>query len=252
MTYRYFIHLAYNGADFHGWQVQDNAPTVQQKINDALTVLLGEEVNVVGCGRTDTGVHAADFYAHFDFAKNFDPKERTDLVFKLNRFLPNSIVVFEVFPVKPETNARFDALSRTYNYYVSKRKDPFFDDYAYFLYGDIDIDLMNEAALAMMKYTDFTSFSKLHTQTKTNNCKIEHAEWKEEGHKLIFTIEADRFLRNMVRAIVGTLLDVGRKKITIDEFKQIIERKNRCDAGYSVPAKALFLEKVQYPSNIRI
>jgi tRNA pseudouridine38-40 synthase len=249
---RYFIHLAYNGADFHGWQIQNNAPTVQEFFNKALSALLNKEINVVGCGRTDTGVHASNFYAHFDFKFPFAKKEKEDLIFKLNRFLPASIVVFNIQEVNAEANTRFDAISRTYKYYVCQRKDPFFDEYSYYLYGELDVDLMNQAAIKMMKFTDFTSFSKLHTQTKTNNCKITEAKWTTEDHKLIFTITADRFLRNMVRAIVGTLLDVGKKKISIEEFKNIIKSKNRCDAGCSVPGKALFLEKVIYPSDIRI
>jgi len=247
---RYFIHLAYNGADYHGWQVQDNAPTVQESVNKALSTLLNTDINVIGCGRTDTGVHASDFYAHFDLDRNLAEKEKIDLVFKLNRFLPISIVVFDIIPVKIDANSRFDAICRTYKYYLNLRKDPFFDEFSYFVYGDLDVELMNEAAIEMMRFTDFTSFSKLHTQTKTNNCKITQAEWKVDGHKLIFTIKADRFLRNMVRSIVGTLLDVGRKKITIEDFKQIIESKSRSEAGYSVPAKALFLEKVEYPTDI--
>lgn len=250
MSQRYFIHLAYNGSDYHGWQVQDNAPTVQESVNKALSTLLNTEINVVGCGRTDTGVHASDFYAHFELKKELILKEREKLVFKLNRFLPTSIVIFDLLPVKERANTRFDAISRTYKYHVGRRKDPFFDDFSYFVYGNLDIDLMNQAANEMMKFTDFSSFSKLHTQTKTNNCKISEAHWAEDAHKLVFTIKADRFLRNMVRSIVGTLLDVGRHKISIEEFKTIIKNKDRCEAGYSVPAKALFLDKVEYPKNI--
>ncbi len=252
MSHRYFIHLAYNGADFHGWQVQDNAPTVQEAVNKALSTLLNVEINVVGCGRTDTGVHASDFYAHFDLDTELILEERESLVFKLNRYLPIAIVIFNLFSVKEDANTRFDAISRTYKYHLCRRKDPFYDEFSYFVYGDLDVNLMNEAAIVMMSFTDFTSFSKLHTQTKTNNCKITEAKWEEDGHKLIFTIKADRFLRNMVRSIVGTLLDVGRHKISIEEFKTIIASKNRSDAGYSVPAKALFLDKVDYPTDIFI
>lgn len=250
MSFRYFIHLAYNGADYHGWQVQDNAHTVQESINKALSTLLSTEINVLGCGRTDTGVHASDFYAHFDLEKPLSEKERAAIVFKLNRFLPVSIVIFDLLAVKPDSNTRFDALSRSYTYHVSRRKDPFFDDFSYFVYGDLDVELMNKAAIEMMTFTDFTSFSKLHTQTKTNNCRISEAKWEEDGHKLVFTITADRFLRNMVRSIVGTLLDVGRRKISIAEFTTIIKNKDRCEAGYSVPSKALFLERVEYPDDI--
>lgn len=250
MSFRYFIHLAYNGADFHGWQVQNNAPTVQESINKALSTLLNVEINVVGCGRTDTGVHASDFYAHFELKEELSLADREQLVFKLNRFLAVSILIFDIRPVKEHANTRFDAISRTYKYHVNRRKDPFFDDFSYFVYGDLDVELMNQAAIEMMTFTDFTSFSKLHTQTKTNNCKISEAKWEENGHKLVFTITADRFLRNMVRSIVGTLLDVGRRKISIAEFTTIIKNKDRCEAGYSVPAKALFLEKVEYPDDI--
>ncbi len=250
MNHRYFIHLAYNGTDFHGWQVQDNAPTIQETVNKALSTLLGKGINVIGCGRTDTGVHASDFYAHFDWNYKFSEKKLNDLVFKLNRFLPNAILIFDIKEVKPEVNSRFDAVSRTYKYYVNRRKDPFNEDLSFYIYGELNVEKMNLAAQKMMQFTDFTSFSKLHTQTKTNHCKITYAKWEEKEHQLIFTITADRFLRNMVRAIVGTLLDVGKGKLSIEDFIQIIENKNRCDAGYSVPGKALFLHKVNYPEDI--
>ena len=250
MANRYFIHLTYKGSQFHGWQIQENAPTVQQFINEGLETLLQTDINVTGCGRTDTGVHAHNFYAHFDIEKELSEEKRTDLCFKMNRFLPKEISVFSIRSVKERSHARFDAVARTYKYFISRRKDPFLEDFSYYLYGDLDVELMNEAAKEMMTFTDFTSFSKLHTQTKTNNCKVTEAYWEEDGHKLIFTIKADRFLRNMVRAIVGTLLDVGHHKINIDEFKKIIESKNRSDAGYSVPAKALFLEEIEYPNEI--
>ncbi len=247
---RYFIHLAYLGHQFHGWQIQDNAPTVQQFVNEGLNTLLQTEINVTGCGRTDTGVHARNFYAHFDLENELSEEERINLCFKLNRFLPKEIAIYKIKEVPERAHARFDAKARTYKYFISRRKDPFLEDFSYYLYGDLDVDLMNEAAKEMMSYIDFTSFSKLHTQTKTNNCKVSHAHWEEDGHQLIFTVKADRFLRNMVRAMVGTLLDVGQHKISIEEFKKIIEGKNRSDAGYSVPAKALFLEEVDYPKGI--
>ena len=252
LTKRYFIHLAYKGSSFHGWQIQDNAPTIQQSITIGLQTLLNKEINITGCGRTDTGVHASNFYAHFDIDREILVEERIDLCFKLNRFLPQEIAVFSIEPVIDNAHARFDALSRTYKYYINRRKDPFMDDYSFYLYGDLDIELMNNAATEMMDYNDFTSFSKLHTQTKTNNCMIFLAKWVEDRDKLIFTIKADRFLRNMVRAIVGTLLEVGQHRITIEEFKNIIECRNRNEAGYSVPAKALFLEEVEYPDSIFI
>lgn len=248
--HRYFLHFAYNGSAYHGWQMQKNALSVQYIITESISTLLGIKVNIVGCGRTDTGVHASDYYAHFDLDNLLSKKENENIVFQLNSYLPNSVVIIGLREVKQNAHARFDALSRTYRYYLIQRKDPFFDQFSYYVYGDLDIELMNKAAKVMMTYTDFTSFSKLHSQTKTNKCNITEANWEKENHKLIFTIQADRFLRNMVRAIVGTLLDVGRKKITIPDFRDIIESKNRCDAGYSVPAKALFLHKVTYPEHI--
>jgi tRNA pseudouridine38-40 synthase len=247
---RYFIHLAYKGSQFHGWQIQENAPTIQQFINEGLNTLLQTEINVTGCGRTDTGVHAHNFYAHFDINKELSAADRAKITFKLNRFLPKEISIFEIKPVKERSHARFDAIARTYKYFIIRRKDPFLDDFAYYLYGDLDVDLMNKAAIEMMTYSDFTSFSKLHSQTKTNDCKISEAHWTLDGHQLIFTIKADRFLRNMVRAIVGTLIEVGQHKVSIEEFKQIIELKNRSEAGYSVPSKALFLEEIEYPEDL--
>ncbi len=250
MINRYFIQLSYDGSAFHGWQLQDNAPTVQQFMNEGLSALFKSEVNVTGCGRTDTGVHARNFYAHFNLETELSDLEQADLIFKLNRFLPKEIAVQSIKQVKPEAHARFDPLSRTYKYFIHREKDPFLENCSYYLYGLLDVDLMNEAAKVMMDFTDFSSFSKLHTQTKTNNCKITQAFWEEKEHQLIFTITADRFLRNMVRAIVGTLLEIGQHKITVEDFKKVIENKNRSEAGYSVPAKALFLEEVEYPKSI--
>jgi len=248
---RYFIKLSYNGANYHGWQEQDNSITVQQKINEALSKLLGEEINTIGAGRTDTGVHAKEFYAHFDFSKTLDELEIKQLSFKLNRFLPFDIAINSFIAVKENAHARFDAISRTYQYFVSKTKTPFNKDFSYYVYGKLDIEKMNKAAETLFEYDDFSSFSKSGTQVKTNICKIYHAKWEinDEG-LLVFTIKADRFLRNMVRAIVGTLLDVGKEKININDFRNIIENKNRSDAGFSVPAHALFLTIIEYPDNI--
>ena len=248
---RYFIELAYNGKTFNGWQVQNNAPTVQQLVNDALRTLFRVPLNVVGCGRTDTGVHAKQFYAHFDLEKKHSPDELEKLVGKLNGILPVDISVYRLLPVKPQAHARFDAISRTYIYQVLTYKNPFEENFAYhYPYGKLDMAVMNEAAAILQSYTDFTSFSKLHTQVKTNNCKIEKAIWKQQNDMLAFTITADRFLRNMVRAIVGTLIDVGRGKTSPEEFIEIIESKNRSNAGYSVPAKGLYLCEVTYPDEI--
>lgn len=249
MKNRYFIHLSYNGANYHGWQLQDNSITVQQVLNEALSLLLASEISVTGAGRTDTGVHAKDFYAHFDY-RNIKEEEATQLVYKLNRLLSKDIFIKKIIPVRKDSHARFDAIARTYKYYVTAQKNPFQDDLSYYLYGKLDINKMNEAAQILFEHSDFTSFSKTGTQVKTNNCKIHYAKWEETNEMLVFTIKADRFLRNMVRAIVGTLLDVGKGKIGAQELNKIIESRNRSSAGYSVPAKALFLTKIDYPDNI--
>ncbi|MCD4773833.1 MAG: tRNA pseudouridine(38-40) synthase TruA [Bacteroidales bacterium] len=247
---RYFIKLAYKGTNYHGWQLQDNTPTVQLAINNALSTILRKEVNITGCGRTDTGVHASNFYAHFDLEKKINTDDLKKLTYKLNNFLSKDIVIFEIFAVHPEAHARFDANSRTYQYFISKRKNPFTHDISYYLFGNIDIELMNKGAKILFDYSDFTSFSKSNTQVKTNICKIIKAEWSKKEDQIIFTISADRFLRNMVRAIVGTLINLGLNKINLDDIKEIIESKNRSNAGYSVPAKGLFLTEVKYPEEI--
>lgn len=242
---RYFLKLAYRGTAYHGWQVQDNAHTVQAELNQKISILLGEDINVVGCGRTDTGVHAREFYAHFDNAFPI-PFKPDDFVFKLNRFLPNDIAIYDVRKVPGDLHARFSAVSRTYRYYISQIKDPFLRDLSIEYTGVLNLEAMQEAASYLKNYTDFTSFSKLHTQTATNNCKIKEAFWVKEDSQLIFTITADRFLRNMVRAIVGTLLEIGKGKIPASVMKQIIESRDRSKAGFSVPAQGLFLEKIVY------
>ncbi len=247
MNYRYFIELQYDGSSFAGWQIQPNAKTVQEEIENALSTLLREPTTITGCGRTDTGVHARFFVAHFDNSNNIEKKEIDLLVYKLNRFLPISINIQKIYPVKPSAHARFDAVSRTYKYYLNTHKNPFLEKHAWYYFGNFDFKLMNETAKLLYNYIDFTSFSKLHTQTKTNNCKILLAEWTFENETWVFTIKADRFLRNMVRAIVGTLIDVGRGHISQTDFIRIIEQKERQKAGQSVPAHALFLENVEYP-----
>lgn len=243
--HRYFIELAYNGNGYNGWQIQPNAPSVQEDINKALSLLLKQDINVTGAGRTDTGVNASFFVAHFDSdAPVPDTKALAD---KLNRFLGKHIFIKEIYPVLPEAHARFSALSRTYKYYINKTKNPFTYPFAYTPHPLPDIRLMNRACELLGHYEDFTSFSKLHTDVKTNICRIMEAGWEETDEQLVFTIKADRFLRNMVRAIVGTLLDVGQKRITLEEFQQIIESKDRCKAGTSVPGNALFLCGIEYP-----
>jgi len=241
---RYFIKLAYNGSNYHGWQIQENAHTVQAEINEKMSLLLGKAVNVVGCGRTDTGVHAREFFAHFEVNElNLD---LVDLHYKLDRFLPMDIAIHDVFAVAPDMHARFSAIRRTYRYYINHTKDPFREGLSYYYHGSLDIDKMNEATIYLLDYKDFTRFANLNTQTNTNNCKIIEAKWEESGDGLIFTIKADRFLRNMVRAIVGTLLEIGKGKLEAEDMKSIIEAKDRSEAGFSVPAEGLFLEKVDY------
>ena len=242
---RYFIHLAYNGANYNGWQTQPGLPTVQETLEKALSTLLRQPIAVVGCGRTDTGVHASDFYAHFCVNEELGMKCQ-ELVFKLNSFLPADIAIFDIFPVADNAHARFDATARTYQYHVSDRRLPFRQGQYCRIYFKPDIDKMNEAARALMEYDDFTSFAKLHTQVKTNICHLSEAHWDEMGEEWIFTIKSNRFLRNMVRSVTGTLLDVGRGKLSIEGFREIVEKKDRCAAGVSMPACGLFLTKVEY------
>ena len=249
---RYFISLAYDGTAYHGWQAQKNAVSVQKVLTDALCMMLREEVSLTGCGRTDSGVHAREYFAHMDLERELSKSQASKLVFKLNSFLNKDIAVQKIFPVKPGAHARFSATLRTYNYFISFIKDPFLVNQAYYHYGPIDVELMNRGAKLIMGYSDFTSFSKVDSDTKTRICRITEAGWERNGNLLVFTISADRFLRNMVRAIVGTLLDLGTGKMSMRDLKLVIEAKNRSDAGDSVPACGLFLEKVCYPDDINI
>ena len=241
---RYFIHLAYNGANYCGWQVQPQSPSVQAELERCMSLKLGQPVDITGCGRTDTGVHARCYYAHFD--TDVAISDCYELTLRLNAFLPSDIVVYRIFEVPIDLHARFSALSRTYHYQITQTKNPFHQDDAFAFYGPLDVNLMQQAANILFEYSDFTSFSKLHTQVATNNCKIMEARWLELDGLLVFRIKADRFLRNMVRAIVGTLLEVGRGRMTLDGFRAVIERKDRCSAGESVPAQGLFLQEVDY------
>ncbi len=244
---RYFLELAYNGLRYHGWQIQPNAITVQQVLNDCISKMLRENINVVGCGRTDTGVHASYFVAHFDCTNENLDCDR--FCHKLNRFLPKDIAVFSLQKVESEVHSRFSAKSRTYEYHIITQKSPFIFDYALLIPYELDFQKMNEAAATLFDYVDFTSFSKLHTDVKTNNCKVSFAKWEWKTDKWVFTIKADRFLRNMVRAIVGTLIEVGEGKLTVDGFKKIIEQKDRSKAGTSAPAHALYLMDIKYPES---
>ena len=245
---RYFIYFSYDGAAYHGWQVQPNAVTVQQVLEEALATLMRAPVPLVGAGRTDAGVNAECMVAHADFPCEVDAAH---IVYKLNRLLPPDIAVSDLRRVKDDAHARFDAVSRRYCYRVVTAKSPFSRRYAMRVPKDIDFDAMNSAAALLGEYTDFTSFSKLHTDVKTNNCKVTHAAWRRVGeNEWVFEIEADRFLRNMVRAIVGTLLLVGRGKLDIDGFRKVIEKKARGEAGDSAMGEALFLVGVEYPDTI--
>ena len=241
---RYFIEFSYNGSTFFGYQIQPNEISVQEELEKALSTILRKEIKTTGAGRTDTGVHAKKMFAHFDFEGEISEK----LVHQLNSFLPPSIAVKRIFMVKNDFHARFDATYRTYEYYISLEKNPFSKDssWQYWRQKPLNIDLMNEACKILFEYDDFTSFAKLHTDNKTNICKIYKAEWEQLGHQLKFTISADRFLRNMVRAIVGTMVEVGSGKITPNDLRKIIEDKFRNSAGVSAPAQGLFLVDVGY------
>ena len=248
---RYFLRLAYDGTTFHGWQRQPNGISVQQRLEEAMSMMLRDQVRLTGCGRTDTGVHAADFYAHFDTATDFGPGGPEKLVFKLNNFLGGAIVIYELFRVTGTMHARFSAISRTYRYCVAREQNPFRRNFTHFIYGNLDQALMNKGASLLTQYEDFTSFSKVDTDTATNICRVTEAGWTTEGSELVFTITADRFLRNMVRAIVGTLLDLGKRKMTLEQLQHVIESADRTVAGESAPAKGLILSKVVYPPDLR-
>lgn len=258
---RYFIQFSYDGTAYHGWQVQPNAVSVQQKLNEALSTLLRSPIETTGAGRTDTGVHAAKMTAHFDTELFDECKENglqnelsdrlCQLSDKLNRLLPPDIAVHHIRSVKERAHARFDATSRTYHYHIYTGKNPFWRHYAMRLFFRPDIEAMNAAAALLLKASDFTSFSKLHTDVKTNICHVSCAQWVEERPGLYrFEITADRFLRNMVRAVVGTLLEVGRGRMTMEQFADVINSKSRAAAGESVPGNALSLVDITYPEEI--
>ncbi len=241
---RFFITLSFDGTNYHGWQIQPNSDSVQQRLQEALSTLLRQPVEVVGAGRTDTGVHARMMVAHFDWEELIDGKQ---LAYKLNKFLPQDIAVQEVRLVDEEKHARFSATSRTYHYFIHMRKDPFQQAYSWQVPFKLDFEKMNEAAKVLLEYKDFTSFSKVNTDTKTNLCDVKEAFWEEIApDRWRFTITANRFLRNMVRAIVGTLVEVGRGRLRLEDVRRIIEAKDRCSAGESVPAKGLFLVDIKY------
>lgn len=246
---RYFCEIAYDGTHYHGWQIQPNAPTVQEAINNCFSVILKmPNFNSQGCGRTDTGVHASQYFFHFDSEVEVDIQ---DLIKKANKILDRAIVLKSIFKVHKELHARFSAISRRYHYYISNTNNPFERCYVNQISQNLDINKMNEAAQLLLNYKDFTSFSKSKTQTNTNDCVVYEAKWYVENEKIIFTIKANRFLRNMVRAIVGTLLKVGEGKMSLKEFTVIIEAKDRTLAGKSVSGHALFLSEISYPNGFR-
>lgn len=240
---RYFIHLAYKGTNYHGWQSQPDAISVQEILEKALETILRKPMSIMGAGRTDAGVHAKEMYAHFDFDGSIDSQ---NLIRKLNSFLPKDIVIFNILNVHDAAHARFDATKRTYEYHIHTQKNPFEcnDSWQYSI--RLNIEKMNEACAILFEYIDFECFSKTHTDVNTFNCKIHQANWKQDEKNLIFTISADRFLRNMVRAIVGTMINIGLEKVSLEDFKKIIESKDRGKAGFSVPAHGLYLTKIEY------
>ena len=241
---RFFIQLSYNGTNYHGWQIQPNASSVQETLTQALSVVLSDKnIQIMGAGRTDTGVHASQMFAHFDYENPIDSKT---IVHKLNSFLPKDIAVANIIAVDENAHARFDAKQRTYEYKINVSKNVFLDELSWYYNKELNTEAMNEAAKLLLVFTDFQCFSKVHTDVNTFNCKIGQAFWKKENDALIFTISADRFLRNMVRSIVGTLVYVGLGKISKADFQTIIESKDRKKAGFSVPAHGLYLTEIKY------
>ena len=246
---RYFIELSYFGKAYHGWQNQPDSISVQEVLEEKLSKVLREKIDIVGAGRTDAGVHAKQMFAHFDVASGIDD----DLMkYKLNSMLPKDIAIAAIFPVNEDAHARFDAISRRYEYHLIQEKDAFSKDFAWFLRHDLDVEKMNQAASVLKEYENFKCFSKSRTDVHTYNCRIDRAEWKAEGNKLVFHITADRFLRNMVRAIVGTLIEIGQNKYPLSHIHEVIKSEDRGMAGTSVPAHGLYLTGIEYPDNIRI
>ncbi|MGM0479872.1 MAG: tRNA pseudouridine(38-40) synthase TruA [Bacteroidota bacterium] len=247
MEQRYLFEMAYDGTNYAGWQVQPGVDTIQGELTQQLTRLLGNRpVQVVGCGRTDAGVHASQYFFHVDLPERMAADQ---LVYKLNKMLPPALVIYDARVVQPDFHARFDATARTYRYFIQHQKYPFNRYYSWYFPQDLDVAAMNRAAECLIGKKDFTSFSKLHTDVQTNICTVHHAVWTTNEHQIQFEIKANRFLRNMVRAIVGTLIDAGRGKLSPSEFQSIIEKKDRGSAGVSVPGHGLFLHKIDYPED---
>ena len=245
---RYFIKLSYDGLAYHGWQNQPNALSVQEVLEKSISTILGVDVEIVGAGRTDTGVHAKEMFAHFDY----DSPLIEEFVFKMNSFLPKDIAIQNVFEMQPDAHARFDAILRTYHYHIHIEKDPFLVNHSYQYGRDLDLKKMNDACKILYQHTDFQCFSKSNTDVKTYYCKVTLAEWFVDGNNYTFIISANRFLRNMVRAIVGTMLMIGSGKLEVAELHNIIKSKDRSNAGFSVPSHGLYLTEVRYPENYNV
>lgn len=246
---RYFIHLSFKGSNYHGWQIQPKCVTVQSVLDKALSIITKEEIHTIGAGRTDTGVHASYFVAHFDIL-SFKPEIDDKTIFRLNRILPADIRVNEIRKVESHYHARYSAIKRSYQYVISRKKNIFTDDLSGFIYGDLKIEDMNKSATMLMEYSDFTSFARLHGGSETNICSITESFWESKGDIIIYKVTADRFLRNMVRALVGTMIDIGTGKLSVESFRDIINLKNRSKAGTSAKAKGLFLTFIEYPPEI--
>ncbi len=247
---RYFIELGFDGFPFNGWQKQPNATTIQELLEKAMATLLRQPIEVTGAGRTDTQVHATSYTAHFDTPDQLSTEQRTDLIYRLNRILPPEIAVYNIHHVKPDIHARFSALSRSYEYHIARIKSPFLVNRAWFMDRPVDLGKMQNACNILRKHDDFECFSKSNTQVNHYRCKIFEADWEERGQLLVFKITADRFLRNMVRAIVGTMMDVGSGKLSIADFEKVLESRNRSKAGYSVPGYGLYFMGAGYEPDI--
>ena len=243
---RYFLELSYRGTPFHGWQRQPNAISVQETVEDCLSKILSREIRITGAGRTDTGVHASRMFAHFDVEEELDVDQ---LCYRLDRFLPADILCRRIFPVQEEFHARYSATFREYKYYISLGKDPFRQDSAWMYFGDLDLEKMNRGAAILMEYSDFECFSKVHTEVNHFHCQMSYSEWEQNRHILCYTLRADRFLRNMVRAIVGTLVLMGANKLDEIELRRILDSRDRSMAGESAPPQGLFLVDVGYPED---
>lgn len=244
---RYFVKFCYKGTNYHGWQLQPNAISIQEILQNSFKLLFKKDIELIAAGRTDAGVHAKEMYAHFDYEFEIDKK----IIQKFNSFLPKDIAILDFIEVQNSAHARFDAVKRTYQYHLHTYKNPFIEEYSWYYFQKLSVKKMNDAAAILKEYQDFECFSKTHTDVFTFNCKIENAHWEEKReNELVFTITADRFLRNMVRAIVGTLINIGIEKKDIQSIRQIIESKNRSEAGFSVPAHGLYLTQIEYPKSI--